>query len=663
MILGNIIGKTNTKEFKFLVKGNARKFEYVQVMHRDNYYVLAQILEIEKDLEQEIAICGMIGFRDNNKLKPINIPLEIGSEVLYAQDDFVKEVLGLMEEKGAYIGVVDGRENIKVFLDINKMLTKHLSVIAKTGTGKSFFSGVIVEELIDKNVPILIIDPHGEYPSLKEASKEIEELNKFGIKAKGYLNKIQEFSPDISINREAKPLKLNNKNLSATELIHLLPAKLSNTQKTALYAALRNVQGNLDFNSVVFALEQEESSVKWTLMSVIEYIQKLNLFSDSYTRPLELIKPGTATIINLKGIDPEIQEVVVYKLVKDLFEERKKGNIPPFFLLIEETHNFVPERSFGEAKSSGILRQLASESRKFGIGACFVSQRPSRVDKNVLSQCGTQVIFKITNPNDIKAVVNSVEGITMHTENEISNIPIGTAMITGVVDLPLFVKIRARKTKHGGEAVKIFDEEKEEEKDLTQEIKEFTREVLPLVKPSFSSNDFKIINNVEPEVVLVPCLFLTCEKNKNEFNILIDLAKGKIITNTDSGEGVDISFQDLNLSNSQRKIFDIALTMDEFKPGELFAKSQVNFSEVYDVILNLANKGIFVKVGDKYRLNDKLTLYSRLEKYACYKNMDYENAVYDKKLEKKFQTSEIINFLNKFFNIKEEKECFLVRYV
>src|SRR3989344_3060198 len=389
MILGNIIGKANTKEFKFLVKGNARKFEYVQVMHRDNYYVLAQILEIEKDLEQEIAICGLIGFRDNNKLKHINIPLEIGSEVLYAQDDFVKEVLGLVEEKGAYIGVVDGRENIKVFLDINKMLTKHLSVIAKTGTGKSFFSGVIVEELIDKNVPILIIDPHGEYPSLKEASKEIEELNKFGIKAKGYLNKIQEFSPDISINREAKPLKLNNK--------------------------------------------------------------------------------------NLKGIDPEIQEVVVYKLVKDLFEERKKGNIPPFFLLIEETHNFVPERSFGEAKSSGILRQLASEARKFGIGAGFVSQRPSRVDKNVLSQCGTQVIFKITNPNDIKAVVNSVEGITMHTENEISNIPIGTAMITGVVDLPLFVKIRARKTKHGGEAVKIFDEEKEEEKDkdLTQEIQEF----------------------------------------------------------------------------------------------------------------------------------------------------------------------------------------------
>ena len=49
MILGNIIGKANTKEFKFLVKGNARKFEYVQVMHRDNYYVLAQILEIEKD--------------------------------------------------------------------------------------------------------------------------------------------------------------------------------------------------------------------------------------------------------------------------------------------------------------------------------------------------------------------------------------------------------------------------------------------------------------------------------------------------------------------------------------------------------------------------------------------------------------------------------------
>ena len=48
MILGNIIGKTSTKEFMFLVRGNAKKFDYVQVLSADSY-ILGQIIEIEKE--------------------------------------------------------------------------------------------------------------------------------------------------------------------------------------------------------------------------------------------------------------------------------------------------------------------------------------------------------------------------------------------------------------------------------------------------------------------------------------------------------------------------------------------------------------------------------------------------------------------------------------
>jgi len=657
VILGNIIGKVNTKEFKFLVKGNARKFGYIQIMHKDGFYALAQILEIEKNSDQEVASCGVIGYREDDNLKQLTVPFDPGVEVLNAEDDFVQETLGLRKEIGAYVGVLDGREKIKVFLDINKMLTKHLSIIAKTGTGKSFFSGVIVEELLEKQIPVLIIDPHGEYSSLKQPNPNTEELRRFGIEPKGFLNNVQEFSPDVKINKEAKPLKLSNKNLSASELIHLLPAKLSNAQKGVLYGALRNVEGSLDFDSVVLALDQEDSSVKWTLISVIEYIQKLRLFSDAYTRPLELVKPGTASIINLKGVDPEVQEVVVYKIVKDLFDERKKGNVPPFFLLIEESHNFVPERSFGEAKSSAILRQVASEGRKFGLGLAIISQRPARVDKGVLSQCGTQILLKVTNPNDVKAVLNSVEGLTSHIEKEINNIPTGTAVVTGVVDLPLFVKVRARKTKHGGEAIKILDEDRDFEKEI-----ESFKEMLPLVKPSFSSEDFKIMNNRDPKTVLIPCLYLTCDKDNEEFNLLIDLYNNGIIKNVDSGESISITLEDIVLSNNQKKIFSVAVTLDEFKPSELFAKSQVQFSEVYDIVTTLANKGIFIKVGDKFKLNDKLNVFSNLKELSCFKDVDFENIRYDEKLNAKHDVNEILNFLGRFVKIKEERECFLVRY-
>src|SRR3989344_474767 len=82
------------------------------------------------------------------------------------------------------------------------------------------------------------------------------------------------------------------------------------------------------------------------------------------------------------------------------FIYRKKRNVPPFFLVLEEAHNYVPERSFNEAKSSRILRQIFSEGRKFGLGVCLLLQRPPRVDKSALSQVTTQIILKVTNPND-----------------------------------------------------------------------------------------------------------------------------------------------------------------------------------------------------------------------------------------------------------------------
>jgi len=42
----------------------------------------------------------------------------------------------------------------------------------------------------------------------------------------------------------------------------------------------------------------------------------------------------------------------VMKLAKELFEARKHGVVPEFVFVLEEAHNFCPERSFGETPSS-----------------------------------------------------------------------------------------------------------------------------------------------------------------------------------------------------------------------------------------------------------------------------------------------------------------------
>jgi len=676
MILGKIIGKVSTKEFSFKIEGKAEKFQYVQIMHEEKY-VLAQIIEIEKDIEKAIAICNIIGYRDSdNILKSLKTPFEPGIEVIKANDEFIKETLGLEKDtNAAYIGKLSYYD-IDVYLDLNKLLNKHIAILAKSGSGKSFCTGVIIEELIEKNIPVIIIDPHGEYSSLKYPNTNKEKLEKFNLKPKGFLRQIQEYSTDITINTDCKPLKLSSTNLSASELLQLLPSKLNNQQKGILYAALKNMD-SIDFDSLIYFLESQESNVKYTLISIIEYLKKLGIFSQEFTSLNELIQPGKCTILNLKGVEQEVQEVVVYKLAKDLFTERKKGNVPPFFLVLEEAHNYVPERSFNEAKSSRILRQIFSEGRKFGLGVCLISQRPSRVDKSALSQVTTQIILKVTNPNDIKALSNSIEGINLETEKEIRNIPIGTALVTGVVDLPLFVNIRPRKTKHGGDSISLLDSvkniPKEEEfvntdqsfsKNLNE--KNSNSEILALIKQKSSVQDLKLMNEKIKDIksILVPCAYLTVfdqnPKSQGEIHLLVNLYSGDLINNIETGIGMKLDFNLPVLSPTQNKVFKTALDIKQFSAAELFAKSGVQFSEIYDIINILVTKGFFVKEGTNFKLSNKFNM--DLKDFNCYEKVDYNKVNFDKKLEQKINLNDIRRVFSSFVNVTNIRECFLMIY-
>lgn len=654
MILGRIVGRTSTTDFKFEVSGSAKKFQYVQVSHKDHGDVLAQILEIEKERDKAIAYCGIIGYNDGRSIRGLRDPFNPGTDILNAEDSFVKKTLGLSADKGIYFGLLEGRENLKVYLDINQLITKHVCILAKSGSGKSYATGVLLEEIFDKNIPVVIIDPHGEYSSIKYPNLDKENLEKFGIKPKGYLKQIEEYSPDTTLNTEAKPLKLSSKNLSPSELLQLLPAKLSNAQKGLMYSAIKSIGGKAtNFDELIMSLETEENSSKWTLINILEYLQKLSIFSDSPTYLEELVYPGKASIINLKGVPPDIAEIVVYKLLKDLFEARKRNKIPPFFLVVEEAHNFAPERGFGEAKSSNILRTISAEGRKFGLGLCVISQRPAKVDKNVISQCTTQIILKVTNPNDLRAISSSVEGITSETEKEIKNIPIGTAMLVGVVNVPLFVNVRTRKSKHGGEAVDILGSV-----DKKEVVDDFS-EMLPLIKQKFSIKDIKLMSEKpikDVKTILVPCAFFNCDG----FNLLVNLNNGELIIDIDEVKSVKLP--KLNLTKSQLKVFRSVFGKKTFTPADLFAKSGLQFSEIHDMVNVLTDKGYLVKDGKVFMLNRNYKIYSELEKYGVFDKVDFSRIKFDKQLGKGYGLKEVKDVLGNFVSIQESKECWLVSY-
>jgi hypothetical protein len=204
------------------------------------------------------------------------------------------------------------------------------------------------------------------------------------------------------------------------------------------------------------------------VIGALEQLDDSGLFSGEPTPISTLLEQGKASIIDMRGVNPEVQDLIVSRVCHEVFELRKVNEVPPGMIIVEEAHNFCPERGYGKASSTSVMRTIASEGRKFGLGLMIISQRPARVDKNVISQCNTQIILRVTNPNDLQAIKKSVEGLTGEMVDEIRRLPPGTALVVSTdIEKPILVDVRIRKSKHGGSSVTVV-EEKEDTKSMIQ---------------------------------------------------------------------------------------------------------------------------------------------------------------------------------------------------
>jgi len=477
--VGIIYGDVGSTSFKCSVVYPLERNEYVQVNHDSCGMVLGRVDEIERktdlsleraqqlsegesvNIEEKVsATISIIGYRDDRNLLQVpRIPFRAGEVVYRAEESLIKKVVGLREdrEKGAYIGLLSGH-TIPIYVDINSMVQKHVSVLAKTGGGKSYVTGVLIEELLKHNVTSVIIDPHGEYSSLKEKGKWTASHDRFKVSPRSYKDQILEFSPDVKINPGAKPLKFTLRNLEARDILSLTNIRSVRSYLMSLRKALDILKSaRVDYNilDIIRVLDEQNDPTNSTLINELEYLMEVDIFAREGTRIDELVVKGKTTIINMKGAPPDIQELIVNRIATALFQLRKLNKIPPMMLVVEEAHNFCPQQ--GQAASSKIFRTIASEGRKFGLGLLIVTQRAAKVDKNVLSQCNTQIILKVTNPNDLKAITASVEGLTAGMSEEIQRLPTGVAIVMGGnISMPLIVEVRPRETKHGGESVKVI---------------------------------------------------------------------------------------------------------------------------------------------------------------------------------------------------------------
>jgi uncharacterized protein len=140
----------------------------------------------------------------------------------------------------------------------------------------------------------------------------------------------------------------------------------------------------------------------------------------------------------------------VNEFLIELYREISRRRTP-YLIILEEADRFSPQ--VGDRLP--IFDEIARRGRKRGLGLMLCTQRPSLVDKNILSQCSNQLIGKLVIKNDLSSVAQFFSA-GRGPPNQLTTLTPGEFFaLGGIVPEPEKVKIRARETRHGGMTPKL----------------------------------------------------------------------------------------------------------------------------------------------------------------------------------------------------------------
>jgi len=489
---------------------------------------LEQYGESIEDNEEVIAsvrVLGKLNFNGENvEVLPNRVPIPNGRTVYRLSDEVLKAIYN-PGEGYIEVGTLLLRESVPIYLNADELVSRHFAVLAVTGAGKSNTVAVMISQIVEKlRGTVVVLDPHGDYVKLKlpNTGKKYVKIIEAKIRPEEMdseeLADLIEVAKNATIQREFlakawETIKYENPNLGGRELIEKLMETINDW--------IRNKEARYwDEGKKSYFTEELKSDRVETLRGVVLRLRRfLRNYGSLLTSEdlISQIEPGKANVIDLGPLDEGQMKVVVGKLLQGIFEARvdyekarktlerieedlresraaktskleeeieelkelmrniekkSKALAEPILMVVEEAHIFAPQGEHNDAVR--ILSRIAREGRKFGVGLGIVSQRPNKLNEDVLSQTNTKIILKIVNPKDQDYVLKASEQLSNDLLADIASLGKGEAVIVGqAIALPALVKIynfKERGGDYGGEDIGIVsrwrkraEEEKREE--------------------------------------------------------------------------------------------------------------------------------------------------------------------------------------------------------
>lgn len=366
--------------------------------------------------------------------------------------------------------------------------SQRVLVCGKTGTGKSYTLGVLVEELarIGRDI-ILMVDTQGIFWSTaqpNESYSEADKLWEFDREARGFrVNVLVPGDPverygDAAIVEEMErrginiqELRLNPSDLSPEMWCDLFDLDINGLMGIMLFKAVRQCGQRLGREFLIDDIGAEVTKLhgldqtKEAIQRKLDMAHDWQIFEENRYREIwEILQPDAINVLDLSVIAQGrygLRNLVLAVLATFIFRMRAiarrrealglTSDMKKVWLAIDEAHNFCP--SVRSTLSKDILIRWAKEGRQPGLSLVVASQQPSAIDAEILTQCGIRIVHRITSKDDYRAIdALSQDYLSEGLPNRIKQLngPGQTLLIDDERESVIPVQVRPRQSLHGG---------------------------------------------------------------------------------------------------------------------------------------------------------------------------------------------------------------------
>ena len=405
-------------------------------------------------------------------------------------------------------------DKAEAFLNGNKFFQRHAIIVGSTGSGKSWTTARVLECMAGlPNANGIVFDIHGEYSPLKGGGiRHLRIAGPKDIDAKTTLSDGVVHLPYWLLAYEAMvSMFVDRSDQNAPNQAMLMSRTIIEAKRDYLTkGAYKEVLDNFTIDSpipfaiadVIARLEEldaemipgsrpnteKQGAFNGKLSRLVERLQnkqtdrrlgflfqapKETLEFDWLDRLVALLVAGTKDqpdnlgglkIVDFSEVPSDMLPLIISLVAKLIFSVQQWTPIEnrhPIALFCDEAHLYIPERqssSGGEAFAVETFERIAKEGRKYGVGLVVISQRPSEVNRTVLSQCNNLVAMRLTNGDDQNVVRRLLPDSLGGFSDLLPILDTGEALVVGDASLlPTRVRIQQPENKPNSGTVPFWD--------------------------------------------------------------------------------------------------------------------------------------------------------------------------------------------------------------